>query len=863
MALTHKITRCVGSHTEHREEWSSSSYLFHFYYVPGSGYTDPYVAHLGYGDDYYLSDSPVSGDKNLSEAYYLEAGTYKVELVEHHEDFSLWKANIYEDGNKIVQVGTFYDGDRIVLEQDAYYLIMENDPGVYLTKLIREYDEEVLDYATTVIDEPIGFDDLQSTIKRQDYHGMGAEVSLGTLEFYGAAADIIEDKYASDIDSDVLYEVVSGEETIYSGQIDLSTISIKQGDYRSVSVKVGEIGAKTVFNNRTDKDVDIDNPVTIDGAAIDKPTWLSLQIPLKHLLYTNIVKQKTDVIYSTISGGATPYNVPVAETIDRYIHVPLNGDPIVEFTDFRDEEGSVETSSTDNIEPQYVSSEDHSQKYGSNTVANVSSYLDIDVKVLDYGSGITNERMWFVLAAKDVNGNTIEGERRGVYIRTAGNWSNVKCKLSGQLTATNSIKYYIRVYADARATFVFKIKKGSYRKMTMYDNLQDTNVKANMILVHDALNIVSHAISENALVVKSDWYRTPDSHWDAGAIRTDANGGSGALKALTNGYKIRGLFSDEDNERNMPISFKKLIESLSAIDCIGWGFSKENGSLCVRVERWDWFYKDNVVLTLDKVNELQIDVDADHIPVEFKIGYKKFATQDQYNSIDSPHGTRTFINGIKALNKSSKAESEIIADNYAIEETRRARTQVSETEETTYDENIFVFELLRKKSDGAYSVGHTALNAVNVGNANEFINAKLTPRHMAARWRDYIFATNNTTPFRFTTGEINYKSSFMTHSSEPTIDNVEYNSLTSMAVANPQAENDDITNTHAKFNAEKIKFSYPLSVSQYHTICDNPYGLIRLTNGNAIVAEGWLLDFKYKFEDGMADFTLLVKHSNN
>lgn len=390
----------------------------------------------------------------------------------------------------------------------------------------------------------------------------------------------------------------------------------------------------------------------------------------------------------------------------------------------------------------------------------------------------------------------------------------------------------------------------------MYDNLQDTKVSANMLLVHDALNVISQAISENELSVKSDWYQTPESHWNPGII------GGGALKALTNGYKIRGLFSNEDNKRNMPISFKDMIESLSALDCIGWGFSKENDETFVRVERWDWFYKNEVILTLDSVNELQVNVEPDRIPTELKIGYKKYATQDQYNSIDSPHGTRTFINGIKALNKKITKESEFIADNYAIEETRRARTQVSETEETTYDENIFVFELV--KTDDEYSIGHTSVNPEKVGNPDEFINAKLTPRHMASRWQDYIFATNNSTPFRFTTGEINYQAVFAVLPEETEADNVTTHSLRPFVEdpSVPQAENADIANEHAKFKAEKITFSYPITIDQYRSIIANPYGLIRLTEGNEIIAEGWIMDFKYKFEDGTADFTLIAKYTN-
>lgn len=713
-----------------------------------------------------------------------------------------------------------------------------------------------------VISEPIGFDDLQSTIKRHEYHGMGAEVSLGNLEFYGEAYEVIMEAYQDDIDSEVLYEVSDGDFVIYSGKIDLSTCSVKQGDYRSVSAKVGEIGVKTTFNNRTDKDVDVDDPKTIDGDFVDTPTWQSLHIPMKHLLYTNSVKQKTDVQYSSIPGGTTSgstSNIPYAEYVHRYINVKLNGDYFSEFSQFSDETNTYETDSTDNITPQYISAQDHTTQYGSNTVANIDAYFDIDVYVYSYSYQGSDNTIYFSVAAKDYNGNEIAGTEINIARNTTDRWVNVKCSLSGNLSAANSIKFYLKCRSShGRALFQFKIKKGSYYRMKMYDNLAEDSTSAKLLLVHDALNIVTHAISENGLAVKSDWYRTPESHWNAGSV------GGGALKALTNGYKIRNLYTEGDTKRNMPLSFKALIESLSALDCIGWGFSIEDGNLCLRVERWDWFYKNDVILTLQNVAEITTDIYTDFIPTELKIGYKKYATLDQYNSIESPHGTRNFINGIKALTKAITAESEFVADNYAIEETRRARTQKDETEESTYDENIFVFELTRFINNVRYVIGHTALNATGVGRTQEFINAKLTPRHMAARWRDYLFATNNSTPFRFTTGEINYQASFGCYTETDTISGESFNSLKPFATTNPQKENDNITYSHAKFQAEKVSFSYPISVDEYKDVLENPYGLIRLTNSNGdVVKEGWIMDFKYKIEDGMTEFTLLTKYNQN
>lgn len=333
--------------------------------------------------------------------------------------------------------------------------------------------------------------------------------------------------------------------------------------------------------------------------------------------------------------------------------------------------------------------------------------------------------------------------------------------------------------------------------------------------------------------------------------------GGGALKALTNGYKIRGLFTDGETERNMPLSFKNLIESLNAQDCIGWGFAQENGTLCVRVERWDWYYKDDVILTLDNVAEVQTDIDADRIITELEIGYKKYATNEQYNSIDSPHGSRTFNNSIKAVSNTINAECEFIADNYAIEETRRANLQKSETEESTYDENIFIFELVRKVSNEitTYEIGHTSTSAVGVGASDEFINAKLTPRQMAERWKDYLFATNSKAPLLFKKGEINYLASFGVMPESYTEDDVIIQSLRPFNVNEVQKENDDIAYVHSFIKAETIKFSYPLKVSQYKAVKANPYGLIRV-NGQY----GWIREFKYSFVDGLAEFTLIAKY---
>lgn len=830
MELTHRLIQPMHTHEEGVQ--NGSYHIIVSFEVGATGQLRPY-----------------EGEKPASASYSsepLQISKGETIRLKSDGDYAIGTGNGYEEWYmcNIIAIPNSEGVYEYTADRDTWITIIANELSTFSgIQVDRNW------YNYTQIDEPIGFDDLKMTLKRHEYHGIGAEVSLGNLEFYGTAFDIIVGAYETDIESEVVYEVTGDGDEIYKGQIDISSCSIKEGDYQSVSAKVGEIGAKTTFNNRVDKEVDMNSPKTIDGQEIEPLTWHSVHIPLKHLLYTNNGKQKQDHVIET-SGGVNPYpetGVRIG-TSAPYIFIPIGEDISTEFGQL-EVTPPYDTDDISNVDPQYIADEYHETKYGSNTITTIHVKLDATIIRTDNGWSPYKPGGYirWHLEAVDNDGHRAIGEEKRVLqseVNYMGATWDMSCELEAALMAGGSVKYYLVFDIDlpegATERYFYAhitVKKGSFVKMTMYDNLtEDEPVYADMIMVREALDVVTYAISEKQLRIASDWYKLRRTLYDTY--------GGGAYKALTNGYHIRGLFTDGDTERNMPLSFKGLIESLSAMDCIGWGFSTEGGDTFVRVERWDWFYKtDEPILTLNDVAEVQIDVDPDYIPTELKIGYKKYVTSDQYNSIESPHGTRSFINSIKAVSKSVIKECDFIADNYAIEETRRAKTQKNETEESTYDENIFVFELTL-----GYQVAKAATNEQHVGRATEFINALLTPRHMAARWRDYIFSTNNSTPFRFTTGEINYKASFGIDAGET--------GLTNFAITDPQVENDDITYIPAIFKAEKIKFSYPLTIAQYKAVKANPYRLISV-NGRI----GWILDFKYSLKDGMADFTLIARNN--
>ena len=732
-----------------------------------------------------------------------------------------------------------------------------------------------------LISEPQGFDKFSIKIKRNDYHGMSAEFSEQTLGFYGTAAGIINTAYYEDIDSIIAYQVLNAQNaTLYQGVVDLSTYTHRSGKYCIVECKVAEINEKTLFNNRVDIDVDLNTQSTIDGKQLNHiASWHDINIPQKHLLYTNAATQKNDKHYTenlTLSSGYTPTHISLPLTTQmanefgtfetENIHIIRDGNPVG--TGYIFQKG-------DNNE--------FDTNFGTPTQAHIEANISCVISFLDKPTTApqgaqNNINVTINLTAQYYNQDIDEIENITIYRQqetiSGQQGGSITFSLSAVEEVTindqfRGILLYATIYSTEYeiiqgAAFSLTIIDKSYIKMTMYDNLPKTSSNVKMLFIHEALNTITEAISENSLSVKSNYYGRPDS-----SVHPTNSMGHGALKAITNGYKIRRLFTDNYNERNMPLSFKNIIKSLNAIDCIGWGFSKENDTTYLRVERWDWFYQNVELLHIDSPREIVRTFSADGVITKFVIGYNKYETQDAYNSIDSIHGERTFISTIRAVSNEKNVICDFIADNYAIEKTRRAATQVNPSEEFSYDESIFVFELAAFNSGNqnllyfipsesnsgstGISIGVTDTNDIN--RPTELINANLSPRHCAARWRDFLFAIQNNSDLKFSTGTINYKAGFTTFAH----DTYGFHFLKSYAESQDghQMENENITQQRAKFINETIEVEYPISATQYQSILSNPYGQV------IVIQEAcWIKELTYTPTTGLAKFTLIPSNQS-
>ncbi len=773
----------------------------------------------------------------------------------------------------------------------------------------------------TTIEEPIGFDKMKSTISRGDYHGISAAVSVDTLEFYGKAAEIVKSAYEANIDTEVIYRIKTTSGALFfQGTLDLSTCAEHSGDYCSISCKVGEVGAKTTFNNRTATEVDLNDTKDVDGRNLAHTyQWLHAKIPARDIVYRNEYLVPEQVVWdqNTAQAGEREAYRLVNGKEYQWINVPLatlakpnefgQCEPNAYIPDLGDSSrngGVILNNNGEYCTPLFAKGQGFDAKFGAGSTYTVKAHLKIKLEALDNlfnnkaapSICCANASRKFVVALMFMNGETT---MENAYSNSGGinctNWQVFsdgadgntykhshtfeldinKSGLTHQALYLGFLLSGYNIYDDCAtwheafnepARMRVTIDPSSWLKMTLDSKQTESPYKTDMIPVHEALSKTAEMIS--GLTVRSDYYGRMDSSvnpiqtpapWTGSGEQFMACFGPGSLKALTNGYKIRDLFTTGDEQRNMVVSFKKLIESLDAQDCIGWGFETENGQTYIRVEPWSWFYKDDVLMRITNPTKKDRTVNVKAIISELNIGYKKYTTEEDLNSTDSIHGERTFTGGIKAVSGAKKKLCEFVADNYAIELTRRKGLERT-NDEYKHDETIFVLELTAKRSKSGTTATYSIEPSLSSGGYNlakpsQTFNAIISPRRMAERWRAFLFQTNSPSAMRLTSGTVNYKAYYATKPQSETNGSVVTFRLQDPKGTATTYENGQLTHTRCKMKAETLKVEYPVTLAQYQTILANPMGIIEVDGEKC-----WIHKFTYDFNEGTAEFELIPKY---
>lgn len=356
----------------------------------------------------------------------------------------------------------------------------------------------------TEISEPIGFDNLKMKMKRGDYHGISAEVSEQALEFYGTAAEMIREAYSQDLDTVVTYSVTTDGEEMYSGVLDLSTYEEQRSDYCSVSCKVGEVGVKTTFNNRSEVEVSINGENGIDGNAIIAPLSIKTIIQPIPIIYTN--KWECDKEVANTHSGHEFTILPIFKTTVNEFGEHKLGTT----TEISIQEGNspIPIFETDTDHPTY------------DAEVRLKGTLTIEFeKWSTYGRRVTHAGLY-------------------IYDKMILNCSDGTFYLDDTFNFTDckgSFNVYIYAFGgyssdeEYDATITLSLTTDSYYKITCHDKTAEkATSKVDTVPIINALDCICQKIA--GIRIRSDWYKADFSNNEYGG---------GGLRAITTGYKLR------------------------------------------------------------------------------------------------------------------------------------------------------------------------------------------------------------------------------------------------------------------------------------------------------------------------------------
>ena len=767
----------------------------------------------------------------------------------------------------------------------------------------------------TIVPEPQGWENISLNIKRdEEMHGIFFEFTGNELVFYNEGMSIIREAYeAYGIEANVNIIVESACEennfsTFYEGKLVFETYKETIADLCSVSIRTEQTDIVTTFRNRIDTAIDLASTTSLDGTTLD--TYINL--PKNQYLPSKGLYKKTDRSMNN------DYYIPqgcIVRTNDIEAGTGLTTKSAVIYYQF-DYENAV------NDEVKNWGAVDNWDYTGASlntlTIEDAGQYqIDFRLKGIVLGAAQTTALilggspgtlsngfldMWVdVILSVNYSQtilnsyylNTISQNPAIAYGGLAGGagycmechpsygggptpQSNtfdennvvvanipIDDSYSGTMTLSqgDTVAVYIKVRQEgqyhrqllAREDMYwaqgFKKSSDSYFRASLVTYKPDTT--CDLFLVNEALARTTESVTDNKMSVYSDYFgRTDSQPYSAGAD------GCGSLEALTTGLLIRQQLIS-GNSPKLNISFKELFTGLNCIHNIGMGLEDDTygGSRdkIVRVEPVEYFYdKTNTILTCDNVFSITKSSIPNRMYSRIEAGYAKYESED-ITGIDEFLSKRQYRTEWKQTRNTDSKVCNFIASGYALEVTRRKGHLT--TSDWRLDNDKFIICMKRYLGDIVVEQGQIS-GAVNIVDPNTVYNFAISPIRNAMRWLKTWFAGVKN-PYLakliFADGTGNYFAGGE-YTQPCSNDNqviIENEALESAMLANPDM-------VVPIWNPEQVQFDYPMSMADYNTIKNVPYGVVKYSGGDNLYHYGYILNIEYKPNAGMANFTLLT-----
>lgn len=711
-----------------------------------------------------------------------------------------------------------------------------------------------INFTDIIITEPEGWRSDQVELERsKTSHGVfqnfsnhlkfvldGAEHIKLIRALYGIEAEIKLIREERDPVTDIWNQ-------IYYGFLDLSTYENEDG---KVSVKFNSGGLEQLLKSRDSEQAEIDRITTIDRYPIDNLQPIEVEVDGREIFLKSDYKVQSDVNSVEMTNNTGDGNVRGST-----VGVPLylvsksheNAQSVLPGGNVGD--NSWERTANGEVSNLFFANSD------SQRILHIKFRIDftVDITTLD---DVDFFNFWLRLAHYQNGTDYNIKENRFLFNKSSyGDLNNKRYSVTfdemitiekgDSLSLCFDQNYDGRALHSSRLTTV--VKDIVCDNFTVEeDSFFDKSVTKSVLIFEMFDRLITICTNQKNSLRSSLFGRTDlgypvDGKW--------------SLIGFSHGFWVRGfdklpIPSENPKVENLfkPLttSFKEVFDSTHNTINIGFGIEKEGNKDIVVIEELAYFYNRNVLVRLpNQIKKVKRSEAPDYYYSSLEFGYEKGGDYQEAMGLDEPNTKSKFTTVISRLKNTFSKVSKIRADAYGFEFARRKPVSLNNTEDTTYDNDIWFQDLkrglnnvfLQRKWQDDFEKAPTGIFSPNTA-----FNLRFSPFNMLLRHGWY-----------FGSGFDKYLSDFVSYASS-----VANSKMKTQLIGKPEyAEDGIIQNSElerARFVCEEIEFDHICdyevmkqingsTVIQGKTI-KNMYGLIEFINEKGEIERGFLLNLK-------------------
>jgi len=586
-----------------------------------------------------------------------------------------------------------------------------------------KYTLEYRPYGSEVIQDPENWDNDDKEIARnKEYHGIFTNFS-NALNFVGNGADFIlmVDKLygvnaAIRLTKDTKNPQTDLWERAYEGYLDLSTLDKENG---KVKCKFNAGGLEQLLKSRESEAVEIERLTTMDGSPMEPLRIDTVHLAGRQILLNSMFDvQETDNTANVyLSAGDNSGGTDKAQSVG----VPLNL-----YSKSHEEAQSIlpqttggESQGTTGIMFFAVSAVPRTLHIKLNVSFTSNIYEKDDI----------NHAFWGLFIGKYGGGTSYGLISRQTLFHSdnIGGWG----QLGGQayanpFTGANSnpprdwaVEWEGDIFINAGESLSLEFYGKANLGSTFHDGhfaVQALNIDASLkitensfyeasqskfILAYELGNRLIEIMTGNKAALRSAFLGRRDLGYP--------QDGKGALNGFTHGFWVRGfdrLPASTEEEINsfkqLTTSWKDFITSMQAVWNVGLGIERLGYLEKIVIEDMSYFYSPQVTIRLpNQVSKVKETVATEYYYSGLEFGYVKGGEYSEAMGLDEYNGKSTFTTIINRLKNTYSRLSVYRADSYGKEFARRKQKTNYPTEDTSYDNDIFIMDLKRNTGDPA------------------------------------------------------------------------------------------------------------------------------------------------------------------